>query len=574
MLILVCSTSCKYQSVSVRRILDTADALNTILLSASDDVSENLKYCFQKCTVDASANVKKFVSESEKIFIGAFLKSHEGSDKTLAERRYKLASRYYYIMLDALLKKESESLEPSEFSSFLQNDVFHKTLLACCLEVTLMSCGSVGSVNFTPVHGGDSQVQGIVFPWILQVFNLEAFHFFKIIESFIRGAPTITPEIVKHLKETEDKILESLAWQTGSSVFGGLSGTGCSPSCRAKYASPGQTSSFWSPNKDPSQNFSTTPHTCHAVNIFLNKVSRLAYQRFENLCEMLQILKETKANIWTCIEHVIYKKSHLLRGRHIDQIIMCCIFAICKVMEQEVRFKTIVSCYGQLSHSSVSVYKQVLSEGEKKFITVFYNKEFNSEMKDYIISHFWNKSKTESSTLNTEQSPFALSPAYSILGKKNIFVTPMQKTSFKNAKEIIYQRLPSYSFGSLTQCIGISESNILLSQHVEKQWQKCSYMPFQNRLKLCRETNPESPKMLQNINDSLNVLQPAAKNVNGSKGKKRLHFGAAEELNRKVAVNSARKFLCFDQPACSKSSLTKPKSGDREKKSERFNKST
>ncbi|KFM56613.1 Retinoblastoma-associated protein, partial [Stegodyphus mimosarum] len=94
-------------------------------------------------------------------------------------------------MLDALLKKESESLEPSEFSSFLQNDVFHKSLLACCLEVTLMSCGSVGSVNFTPVHGGDSQVQGIVFPWILQVFNLEAFHFFKIIESFIRGAPTI-----------------------------------------------------------------------------------------------------------------------------------------------------------------------------------------------------------------------------------------------------------------------------------------------------------------------------------------------------------------------------------------------
>ncbi|KFM66669.1 Retinoblastoma-associated protein, partial [Stegodyphus mimosarum] len=249
---------------------------------------------------------------------------------------------------------------------------------------------------------------------------------------------------------------------------------------------------------------------------------------------MLPIEKETKTNIWTCIEHVIYKKSHLLRDRHIDQIIMCCIFAICKVMEQEVRFKTIVSCYGQLSHSSVSVYKQVLSEGEKKFITVFYNKEFNSEMKDYIISHFWNKSKTESSTLNTEQSPFVLSPAYSIPGKKNIFVTPMQKTSFKNPKEITYQRLPSYSFGSLTQ----------------------------------------SPKMLQNINDSLNVLQPATKNVDGSKVKKRLHFGAAEEFDRKVAVNSARKFLRFDQPACSKSSLIKSKSGDSEKKNERFNKST
>lgn len=53
------------------------------------------------------------------------------------------------------------------------------------------------SVNFTPVpYGKSNQAQGIVFPWILGVFDLEAFQFFKVIESFIRGAPTITMQII------------------------------------------------------------------------------------------------------------------------------------------------------------------------------------------------------------------------------------------------------------------------------------------------------------------------------------------------------------------------------------------
>lgn len=56
----------------------------------------------------------------------------------------------------------------------------------------------IGSVTFTPLtHGGSTQAQGITFPWILKVFDLEPFQFFKIIETFIRAAPTITQQIIK-----------------------------------------------------------------------------------------------------------------------------------------------------------------------------------------------------------------------------------------------------------------------------------------------------------------------------------------------------------------------------------------
>ncbi|GIX70892.1 retinoblastoma-associated protein [Caerostris extrusa] len=417
----------KYPSTLIRRTLDTSEALNTILLSAPDGLTENLKFCLQKCSIDASNVIQEFLNQSKATFIKEFVKVHEGGDRNLAERRYQLASRFYYLMLDALLKKEAERLTAPAFTSFIQNIVFHKSLLACCLEVTLMSCGSIGkfTVNFTPIsHGNNFQAQGVVFPWVLRVFGLEAFDFFKIIESFIRGAPTITMQIINHLKFIEDKILGSLAWTSGSPVMGGLSGSGCSPCCKAKYSSPKPyESSYWSPNKDHSQINPSTPHACHAVSLFLNKVCRLAYQQLEKI------------------------KNHLLQDRHLDQIIMCCIFAVCKAKDHEVRFKTILSCYDQLPHASVSVYKQVLTGVvvETKVIALLL---FLSLLWCYL--HF---------TV--------------FLSKKNIFISPLQESPFKNPNEVIYRKLPSYTFGSsqstkMLQDINISLNKLPVSKEKEK----------------------------------------------------------------------------------------------------------
>ena len=48
------------------------------------------------------------------------------------------------------------------------------------------SCNSLGSE--------DSQ---FVFPWILSVFNLFAYDFYKVLESFIKAEPNLTRDIVK-----------------------------------------------------------------------------------------------------------------------------------------------------------------------------------------------------------------------------------------------------------------------------------------------------------------------------------------------------------------------------------------
>ena len=51
------------------------------------------------------------------------------------------------------------------------------------------------------------------FPWILDVFQLAAFDFYKVIESFIKAEPSLSKDIVKHLEICEHLIMETLAWR-------------------------------------------------------------------------------------------------------------------------------------------------------------------------------------------------------------------------------------------------------------------------------------------------------------------------------------------------------------------------
>lgn len=54
------------------------------------------------------------------------------------------------------------------------------------------------------------------FPWILRVFNIKAYEFYKVIESFIKAEPNLTREMIKHVERCEHRIMESIAWQSVS----------------------------------------------------------------------------------------------------------------------------------------------------------------------------------------------------------------------------------------------------------------------------------------------------------------------------------------------------------------------
>lgn len=60
----------------------------------------------------------------------------------------------------------------------------------------------------------------------------------------------------------------------------------------------------------------------------------LAGVRLDDLCEKLIITDTTLIQkIWTVFEHSVRYQTELMRDRHLDQQLMCAVYAVCKVSD-------------------------------------------------------------------------------------------------------------------------------------------------------------------------------------------------------------------------------------------------
>ncbi|KAF0022335.1 hypothetical protein F2P81_025400 [Scophthalmus maximus] len=80
-----------------------------------------------------------------------------------AENRLKLAEILYYKILENVMAQETKRLQGKDMSVLLEQDIFHCSLMACCLEVVLFAYSSQRT-----------------FPWIISVVKLPPFYFFKV----------------------------------------------------------------------------------------------------------------------------------------------------------------------------------------------------------------------------------------------------------------------------------------------------------------------------------------------------------------------------------------------------------
>jgi hypothetical protein len=49
----------------------------------------------------------------------------------------------------------------------------------------------------SPVAGSDGGNTGVLFPWILTAFDIKAFDFFKVLETFVPAEPKLAPEVIR-----------------------------------------------------------------------------------------------------------------------------------------------------------------------------------------------------------------------------------------------------------------------------------------------------------------------------------------------------------------------------------------
>lgn len=426
----------------VKAAMNSIQHLLNLLQTSTENPSAVLNSYLEKCSNNPLPLMIEQLQQVEGNFQTNYVKILGERYLTIGQQRFRLARRLYFHVMESMLKMEEERVASSDFTKLLNQPVFHKSLISCSLEVVLVTyephC-TVGSNTPSPVvtPGNGSAPASFLFPWILSSLKVHAFDLFKVVDSFVKAEPQLTSDVVKHLHQIENQILECYAWTTGSPVLELLRQSESS-SVSLSSSSPRSTSNAVprEGNASDSESPSASPRRSRSLSTFLNKVFKLASQRLQAFCSILHVTGDLQHKIWSCFEYCVVHRPGLLTDRHIDQILMCSVYAISKVVEREIKFKAIVAAYRTIYPSvSQQVFKRVLiNDSDYDSIIAFYNKVYMQSLKSFILQYSSSRGAPSSSPGGqpvVAMSPSQMSPSFQIPGRQNFYVSPMKSSPFK-----------------------------------------------------------------------------------------------------------------------------------------------
>uniref|UniRef100_A0A8C1ZMG4 Retinoblastoma-like protein 1 n=1 Tax=Cyprinus carpio TaxID=7962 RepID=A0A8C1ZMG4_CYPCA len=198
--VLVTPVSSATQSVS---------RLQSMVSGLRNSPSDALVQIFNSCSRNPTESILNRVKTMGERFKQAYTKPTDdlpGAHMDFSENRLKLAEILYFKILENIMTQEMKRIQGKDMAVLLEQEVLHCSLLACCLEVVLFAYSSQRT-----------------FPWILEIFQIPPFYFYKVIEVFIRSEEGLSRDMVKHLNSIEEQVLESKAWTKDSALWTALS---------------------------------------------------------------------------------------------------------------------------------------------------------------------------------------------------------------------------------------------------------------------------------------------------------------------------------------------------------------
>ncbi|CAK9855657.1 unnamed protein product [Sphagnum jensenii] len=414
--------------------MTTAKWLRDVITPLPAEPCLELQLFFRSCDRDISSDVRNRAQVLlESIFpsngLGSWrrVEGNGQEDSVWAEQRRLEALKLYYRVVGAMCRSEAQRLQNSNLTSLLSNERFHRCMIACSAELVLATHKTVT----------------MTFPAVLEPAGITAFDLSKVIEYFVRHEDTLPRELKRHLNSIEEKLLESMAWEKGSSMYTSLifarpnltaeinrlcllaepmpsldnlsSQEGPTIATTQHLVGGSQNSSdsfrlllissfsqsdvfycsyqvgstfFNSPVKErlsafsafssplrnrlraPLQSAFASPQrpspvgggeTCAetVINVFFQKVLILAAVRIRNLCERLGQPQPLVERVYRVFQHTLHRETSLFFNRHIDQLILCTIYGVCKVSKATVTFRDIIHQYRMQPQCKLHVFRNV-----------------------------------------------------------------------------------------------------------------------------------------------------------------------------------------------------------------------
>lgn len=448
---------------------------------------------FRRCSVDPTSIIMQEVGEVSGAFKAAYMQTIGEASAPIGAQRCRLGVVLYFRVMEALLNAEADRLGQDNFQTLLLNPTFHRSLLACCLQIVLSTYG-VAWGDSAPTS--DEEEGSLAFPWLLRAVDVQAYDLHKIIESVVRCEPSLSAQLRRYLGHLEQRIICDLAWERGSPIFAVIARNGGVPASGTATGSsipPPETNGehggslhhCLSPRRvfrhhaslparaafgtETSQHQRTpSKPKSRSLDIFLRKLYRVASLRLKLYCETLGLDERIRLQAWTCFEHSMTQPGSelLLEGRHIDHLLLCAVYAVCKICDgHQLSFRHIVNQYLALPDRQRQTCRDVLivrgseqqcrdfdsdirvvgikdatgSESEFLFegranIIRFYNLVYMPRMKDFIC-------RFSPSNPATEQPPLAEVPhlhadsqsqRLQVPGAGDVYVSPLRRTRHRD----------------------------------------------------------------------------------------------------------------------------------------------
>ena len=198
----------------VSTAMTTAKWLRTVICPLPSKPSAELQRFLSSCDKDVTNDV---IRRAHIILEAIFPSNHEHSvtgslqsanlmDNIWMEQRRLEALKLYYRVLEAMCTAEAQILHAPNLTSLLTNERFHRCMLACSAELVLAT----------------HKTATMLFPTVLDRTGITAFDLSKVIEGFIRHEESLPRELRRHLNSLEERLLESMVWDKGSSMYNSL----------------------------------------------------------------------------------------------------------------------------------------------------------------------------------------------------------------------------------------------------------------------------------------------------------------------------------------------------------------
>ncbi|XP_039051719.1 retinoblastoma-related protein-like [Hibiscus syriacus] len=208
------SPSAKMAATPVSTAMTTAKWLLSVICPLSPKPSAELQLFLSSCDKDVTNDV---IWRAHIILEAIFPRNHERSaigslqsvnlmDNIWMEQRRLEELKLYYRVLEAMCTAEAQILHAANLTYLLTNERFHRCMLACSAELVLAT----------------QKTATMLFTTVLERTGITAFDLSKLIESFIRHEESLPRELRRHLNSLEERLLESMVWSKGSSMYNSL----------------------------------------------------------------------------------------------------------------------------------------------------------------------------------------------------------------------------------------------------------------------------------------------------------------------------------------------------------------